>query len=295
MTDHEQELPPPAESKAPSPKGMRWLLLLLLLTWGGLFIAGKMILEEFRHTQHSIAQIPHKEPTDNNALTAHIEGIEARVTALETTPPITPDMLISDAQESILPDRHIQPTTSSDVHSAMILSTVQLQDRIRQALPYDNILYMITSLAQDPIIQDYLTIIKPYANQGVANIAQLNTEFTALIPAILALAHQPSEDASWSDKMLGQLREVVTIRYLGEDEEGPATDRILHQVEQVLQAGNILEALTLLATLEDPLQPPIATWITKAEAHMVTNEAIFELYNHLTNTPLTTLSLPADE
>ena len=119
-----------------------------------------------------------------------------------------------------------------------------------------------------------LTVIAPYAAEGLPDAAALAAEFEALIPSLLPPEpKQPTmpESVGLVDRLLASARNVVEVR-----EAGPAAGgELARQTGAILQAlngNNLKAAQTAWQGLPIEARQASAGWVAKLEARLAADE-----------------------
>ncbi len=159
--------------------------------------------------------------------------------------------------------------------SAVVGVAARLGASIETGLPLGTELGLLAPLVQgDAKLSDAAAALQPYAKNGVASRASLLADFPAVAKAALA---DDLADDSFGERLLGKLRGLVSLRRVGADVEGDATEAKLARAEAALEAGDLAKAVELVRTLPPQTQRATAQWLARAEAHLAARRAVDQL------------------
>ena len=119
--------------------------------------------------------------------------------------------------------------------------------------------------------------LAPFASAGVATRRILAAEFPEIARRVIAA---DIADDSWGERLLGRLRQLVSIRRVGDDAAGAAPDAIVARAEAALDAGDVAKAVNEMKALKSPAGDPARDWLARAEAHLAAQRAIDRLSLH---------------
>lgn len=164
-----------------------------------------------------------------------------------------------------------QKAMSAARASALIGIAARLSAAVESGLPFATDLALLTPLAQgDAKLTESATALQAYAQNGVASRAALVAEFPAVAKAALA---DDLADDSFSERLLGKVRALVSLRRVGNDVEGDGTEAKLARAEAALEAGDLAKAVALVKTLPPPTARATAGWLSRAEANLAAKQA----------------------
>lgn len=119
--------------------------------------------------------------------------------------------------------------------------------------------------------------LAPFASAGVATRRILAAEFPEIARRVIAA---DIADDSWGERLLGRLRQLVSIRRVGDDAAGAAPEAIVARAEAALDAGDVAKAVNEMKALKSPAGDPARDWLARAEAHLAAQRAIDRLSLH---------------
>jgi hypothetical protein len=131
--------------------------------------------------------------------------------------------------------------------------------------------------AGDPAIAAIHGELAPFASTGVATRRALAVEFPEIARRVIAA---DVADDSWGERLLSKLKQLVSIRRVGEDTKGMTPEAILARAEAALEAGDLAKAVSEMKTLKSPALDPARDWLTRAEAHLAAQGVVDRLSLH---------------
>ncbi|MBV8190544.1 MAG: uroporphyrinogen-III synthase [Alphaproteobacteria bacterium] len=164
------------------------------------------------------------------------------------------------------------------LQAARAAATIGVAARISFALdlgaPFSADLALLGPLIQgDAKLGEIVAQLQPYAEAGVVSRAALAADFPAVAKAALA---QDLADDSFGERVLGKLRNLVSLRRVG-DVPGDSVDAKIARAEVALKQGNLTQAVALMKSLPANVASAVAPWLAKAEAHLATEQAVDRL------------------
>jgi hypothetical protein len=180
-----------------------------------------------------------------------VEGLTARVTALETT---------ATAQR--------QAEDAAKAAAARAQALAKLADAVASGAGFADALAAVP----DP---DLLTALGPYV-AGVAPLADLQASYPDAARSALQLARNANEAQGWTDRLLGFLAAQTEARPLT-PQDGPAPEAILSRAEFALGEGRLDATLAELGTLPPPIRAPLEPWIAQATARVAVDAAMAQV------------------
>ncbi len=174
-------------------------------------------------------------------------------------------------------DSEIQAALAKDMRpraAALALATAQLNDAVQQGGSFEGAFEAVEKLAGSaPELQADLASLKPLATAGVSSPGGLLSSFRAQIPKILAAADGESQDdGDLLDNAWGAVSSLVEVRPVGEI-SGETAKAIVARAEQRLQAGNLTDAVSEVASLKGAAATAAAPWLTEARARLLALQA----------------------
>lgn len=195
--------------------------------------------------------------------TVDLEPLTRRVTALETVATeIIPRVTMLETRRQM-----------GAVGEALIIAVGQLQAALTAGRPYARELRAAQALAaNDTALLDLLAPLEQTADKGLAGDIELREKFRLLAPEVLR-ADRDREGAHWTDRVLGRLSSIVTLRRASGDVAGDHADAVLARAEAALIAGDLPRAVEEMEKLPPHAATPAAEWLKLAEARMAAEAA----------------------
>ncbi|MFV3074044.1 COG4223 family protein [Niveispirillum fermenti] len=214
------------------------------------------------------------------------EELAARVSALEAREPETPETVDLEpltrrvtALETVATEMIPRVTMLETrrqmgaVGEALIIAVGQLQAALTAGRPYARELRAAQALAaNDTALLDLLAPLEQTAEKGLAGDIELRERFRLLAPEVLR-ADRDREGAPWTDRVLGRLSSIVTLRSTSGDVAGDHADAVLARAEAALIAGDLPRAVEEMEKLPAHAAAPAAEWMKLAEARMAAEAA----------------------
>jgi uroporphyrinogen-III synthase len=162
--------------------------------------------------------------------------------------------------------------------SAVIGVAARLSAALDSGLPFATDLTLLAPLTQgDAKLTEVAAALQPYAQAGVASRAALAASFPAVAKAALA---DDIADDSFSERLLGKVRSIVSLRRVGDDVPGDSAEAKLARAEAALDAGDLAKAVDLVKSLPPQTAKATQAWLARAEAHLAAKRAIDALAAH---------------
>ncbi|HKU99470.1 MAG TPA: uroporphyrinogen-III synthase [Vineibacter sp.] len=161
-------------------------------------------------------------------------------------------------------------------------AAIGISARLRQAIdaggPFAADADLLKPLAAgDTTIAAIQTELAPFASAGVVTRRILAAEFPEIARRVIAA---DIADDSWGERLWGKLKQLVSIRRVGDDAPGATPEAIVARAEAALDAGDVAKAVTEMKTLKSPAGDPARDWLARAEAHLAAQRAIDRLSLH---------------
>lgn len=161
--------------------------------------------------------------------------------------------------------------------AARASAIVSLGTRLRQALAQGQDgaadLASLQSLAgQDEELRVAIEALTPLAGKKTATLVELRQRFPAMAREIIA-ADAGDQAASWWEKALARLQNLVSVRRTGPDVTGEDAEARVAQAEAALQAGRLDQAVAALKPLTGQAAKAAAPWIAEAETALAAQAA----------------------
>ena len=164
--------------------------------------------------------------------------------------------------------------------SAVIGVAARLSSALESGLPFASELALLAPLAQgDAKLGEITTVLQPYAQNGVASRAALAAGFPAVAKAALA---DDLADDSFGERLLGKLKNIVSLRRVGADVAGDSVEARLARAEAALNAGDVAKAVELVKSLPPQTAKATSAWLARGEAHLAAKGAVDQLAAHAT-------------
>jgi len=159
--------------------------------------------------------------------------------------------------------------------SAVIGIAARISAGLTAGQPFATDLGLLAPLAQgDAKLAELIATLQPLAPKGVASRASLAAAFPAMAKA--ALADDLADDSFWQ-RLLGKLKNLVSLRRVGADVQGDSAEAKLARAEAAIDAGDIAKAVELVKSLPPQTSRATADWLARAEAHLAAQRAVDQL------------------
>ena len=131
--------------------------------------------------------------------------------------------------------------------------------------------------ADDAAIAAIQAELATFAAAGVSTRRQLAGEFPEIARRVIAA---DLADDSWSERLWGKVKQLVSVRRVGEDTKGATPEAILARAEAATEGGDLAKAVTEMRGLKSPAADPVRDWLQRAESHLAAQRAIDRLSLH---------------
>lgn len=159
--------------------------------------------------------------------------------------------------------------------SAVIGVAARLNAALDSGLPFAADLKLLTPLAQgDAKLGEVATALQPYAQNGVSSRTALVVAFPAMAKA--ALADDVADD-SFGERLMGKIRNLVSLRRVGADVQGDSVEAKLARAEAAVEAGDLGKAVELVKSMPPQTARATTGWLSRAEDHLAAKRAIDQL------------------
>jgi len=159
--------------------------------------------------------------------------------------------------------------------SAVIGIAARLNAALDSDLPFAADLKLLAPLAQgDAKLGEIVTALQPYAQSGVSSRTALGAAFPAMAKA--ALADDVADD-SFGERLMGKLRNLVSLRRVGADVQGDSVEAKLARAEAAVEAGDLGKAVELVKSMPPQTARATAGWLSRAEDYLAAKRAIDQL------------------
>lgn len=211
------------------------------------------------------------------------EALADRIAALEDRKPETVDLAplthrvqtLEEVSAEVIPRLTMLETRRQmgAVGEALIIAVGQLQAALTAGRPYARELRAAQALAaNDTGLLDLLAPLAASAETGLAGDIELREKFRLLAPSVLR-ADRDREGADWTDRVLGRLSSVITLRRASGEVAGDNADAVLARAEAALLANDLPRAVEEMEKLPAHAAAPAAEWLKLAEARMAAEAA----------------------
>ncbi|WP_428669949.1 uroporphyrinogen-III synthase [Reyranella sp.] len=159
--------------------------------------------------------------------------------------------------------------------SAVIGIAARISAGLTAGQPFATDLGLLTPLAQgDAKLGALIATLQPVAAKGAASRASLAASFPAMAKA--ALADDLADDSFWQ-RLLGKLKNLVSLRRIGADVQGDSVEAKLARAEAAIDSGDLTKAVELVKSLPPLTSRATADWLARAEAHLAAQRAVDQL------------------
>lgn len=159
--------------------------------------------------------------------------------------------------------------------SAVISIAARLSAALDSDLPFAADLKLLAPLAQgDAKLGEIVTALQPYAQSGVSSRAALAATFPAMAKAALA---DDVADNSFGERLMGKVRNLVSLRRVGADVPGDSVEAKLARAEAAVETGDLGKAVELVKSMPPQTARATAEWLSRAEDYLAAKRAIDQL------------------
>ncbi len=208
--------------------------------------------------------------TDIERTRAQASGLTERLAAVEKDVTAKLDAVRKDVAARGDNDRR-----AGDRAAAAIGVAARLRQAIDAGGPFAADAELLKPLATgDTTIAAIQGELAPFASAGVDTRRKLAAAFSEVARRVVAA---DLADDSWGERLLGRLKQLVSIRRVGDDAAGATPEAIVARAEAALDAGDVAKAVAEMKGLKSPADVPAREWLTRAEAHLTAQRAIDRL------------------
>lgn len=218
-----------------------------------------------------------------NADKTAIAQLDQRLHALETKPPPAPPDL-SGIQQQIAGlsgrvdtlDKTVKAQAAGNpTDAALALVALQIGEAVRAARPFAAEYEAFATLAKNrPEIAKAAAPLEEPAATGVASRVVLTQELRALAAKIETVVPPPAKD--WRERVIGQLRGLVTIRRIDGAADSPDHAAVA-AAQKALAQGDIAGAVAALGKLGPDHADAAKPWLRMAEARLGVEDALHKI------------------
>ncbi|OYQ32464.1 hypothetical protein CHU95_16860 [Niveispirillum lacus] len=212
----------------------------------------------------------------NEALADRIAALEdQKMAPVDLTPLNNRVQTLEEVTAEVIPRLTMLETRRQmgAVGEALIIAVGQLQAALTAGRPYARELRAAQALAaNDTGLQDLLAPLSASAETGLAGDIELRERFRLLAPAVLR-ADRDREGAEWTERVLGRLTSIITVRRASGEVAGDDADAVLARADAALLAGDLPRAVEEMEMLPAHAAGPAVEWLKLAQARMAAEAA----------------------
>lgn len=227
------------------------------------YIARLSVLED------AISELPSDLPDEknNNKETEEIINLKEQLSKLEER------VMNSEKKETAkTEDKRLSP---------VIISVVNLRERIEKSLSYESDLAMLKKISQgDDVLIGYINLLEKNLAEGVPTSDELKSEFRTIAGKAVSSSKVGEQNDFWN-KALATLSESVTVRKVGADVEGETAEALIARAEANIKDGDFKRAVEKLKQIQGKAATILEPWFRKAERYLATQNIFDEMYNHV--------------
>jgi len=198
-----------------------------------------------------------------NDLRASIDATKSSSGGISATDFDTLQQRIAALEQSTKAAREeIAKTSSGDSAARQALSAAALRDAVVSGAPFAAELAQAKSLGA---IGKEISVLEPFAANGIPTPAALAQELHNLLPAMVNLAGAQAPQGGFLERLQANAGKLVRIRPV----DAPPSDdplAVLSRIENDVAKSDVAAALADLGKLPNPIRAPAQDWISKAQA-----------------------------
>ena len=198
-----------------------------------------------------------------NDLRASIDATKSSSGGISATDFDTLQQRIAVLEQSAKAAREeIAKTSSRDSAARQALSAAALRDAVVSGAPFAAELAQAKSLGA---IDKEISVLEPFAANGIPTPAALAQELHNLLPAMVNLAGAQAPQGGFLERLQANAGKLVRIRPV----DAPPSDdplAVLSRIENDVAKSDVAAALADLGKLPNPIRAPAQGWISKAQA-----------------------------
>ena len=198
-----------------------------------------------------------------NDLRASIDATKSSSGGISATDFDTLQQRIAVLEQSAKAAREeIAKTSSRDSAARQALSAAALRDAVVSGAPFAAELAQAKSLGA---IGKEISVLEPFAANGIPTPAALAQELHNLLPAMVNLAGSQAPQGGFLERLQANAGKLVRIRPV----DAPPSDdplAVLSRIENDVAKSDVAAALADLGKLPNPIRAPAQDWISKAQA-----------------------------
>ena len=148
----------------------------------------------------------------------------------------------------------------------LLSSYHHLADKVMSGKPFASELDALEELAdKDDVIEKQLTILAPFASNGVPTYAQLLVSFDESLDQLTIYEATPPAGASLWERFVYNIRHLVNIRRTNEQQSGNSVEAIVARASAHLDRQETEAAIAEIKTLPDAARSNFTSWIEEAQ------------------------------
>ena len=174
----------------------------------------------------------------------------------------------------LLPRRTKNVPTTDLKAAAMLLAMTQFRSSLnRDNEAFDGDLQVLMGLVgeDNPELAASLERLAPHADGGVLTPSGLTNEFKT-IAGDAVVSSLKGEDVSVTDKAKARMNELFVVEKDGEVISGTETQAKVANAENMLEQGNIQEAMSIVQSIDGPAGAQLSGWLRKAQTTLMAQD-----------------------
>jgi hypothetical protein len=219
-------------------------------------------------------QKPNEPIEDNSEIVAGLSEINDRTVMLE--------------EKLYQLDQAVQQTQAKEQRSNSVLAVVQLKEA---ALSNKSFLHELAHLKEvlaqdnDPVAQQYIETLEPFAEAGIETFSALEKGFEATSTQITMLLRGQKDSPTFADELLLRLPKFIQVRKIEADHNSITDEDILARAYQFMEQKNLEDAVSEISTLYGKQGYIAQGWLDRANAYITVKRSLAALLTHLTSAP----------
>lgn len=193
----------------------------------------------------------------NTTMQVAIEGFETRLGALENVRQQATAAMVAGLETA----RLAQAVGNGRAYAAELKALTQLKAQAGPALPD---------------ISDLLADIQGFADTGIPSGATLSAQLEERSREILTAIDTP-DGANWWERLLARMRNLVTVRSVGDGAQGGAAPDVLARAEAAARTGDWDAVVAEIDTLPETAKASFGGWWDQARARANAQRALADL------------------
>jgi hypothetical protein len=233
-------------------------------------------------TKETLAQLSQRLDASGAQSASHSAAITADLVKIQQAQ-TRQDGLVADLDNRVTDLAHrVQTQSGVDRNGAMLLALIQMRQSVAEARPFPAEYGIFTGLARDNL--ELIAAAQPLAGaarRGVASRAELRQRLADLAERLSAASRPAAQPASWWAQILDRVRQLVTIRRVGESaKSGP--EAAVAEAQQALARGDLSAAVTAIDRLNGTDAEAARKWLDLARERLAAEAALTHLQELLT-------------